>query len=186
MVDVFNIALSSRRACIFPDRRDVAIVALDFTATTRCKRLTPASGSLCVRYLRLLGTKTIPSTMSSEKSMVARRRTVVPDGDETRLSTGASARRHRTSRHRPENLSVHGWTSLLSVAAAAARITQFPATSPSSSRLGDSSGDRSRTSNPLAAGCRQVLDTTGTGTGNGKGPKQVASSAAANRCLQPC
>ena len=25
MVDVFNIALSSRRACIFPDRRDVAI-----------------------------------------------------------------------------------------------------------------------------------------------------------------
>ena len=58
------------------------LIALDFTATTRCKRLTPPSSSLCVRYLRLSGTKTIPSTMSmfSEKSMVARRLTVVPDG----------------------------------------------------------------------------------------------------------
>ena len=103
MVDVFNIALSSRRARIFPDRRTLLLIVLDFTATTRCKRLTPASGSLCVRYLRLSGTKAIPSTMSmfSEKSMVARKRTVVPDGDETRLSTGASARRHRASRHRP-------------------------------------------------------------------------------------
>ena len=36
----------------------------------------------------------------------------------------------------------------------------------------------------LAAGRRQVLDTTG--PGKGKGPKQVASSAAANRCPQPC
>ena len=158
------------------------LIALDFTATTRCKRLTPPSSSLR-EVSSVVGNENHPFDDEHVLGEIdgARRRTVVPDGDETRLSTGASARRHRASRHRPGE-SFGTWLDFLVECRSGG--CAHHATSPSSSRLDDSSGDRSRTSNPLAAGCRQVLDTTG--TGNGKGLKQVASSAAANGCLQPC